>query len=161
MKTPFKRTAYITGFLGLAVILVTVTALIYASLERREHESATSVGAEVYAQNCASCHGAGLEGENDWQTPYPNGIFPAPPHDESGHTWHHSDRLLLNYIKFGGAEALAQDGVTNFKSGMPAFENTLNDDQIAAVIAFIKSGWSREIRQIQQGRTETDDLSGE
>ena len=43
-------------------------------------------GAQLYAENCASCHGANLEGQADWRSPGPDGRLPAPPHDETGHT---------------------------------------------------------------------------
>src|SRR4051812_48817691 len=51
-------------------------------------------GKIVYAQHCASCHGANLEGQPDWQHRMPNGRWPAPPHDATGHTWHHPDKVL-------------------------------------------------------------------
>ncbi len=35
-------------------------------------------GEHVYAQNCASCHGADLEGQPNWRTADENGILPAP-----------------------------------------------------------------------------------
>jgi mono/diheme cytochrome c family protein len=59
-------------------------------------------GKALYAESCASCHGANLEGQPDWRTPGPDGRLPAPPHDETGHTWHHPDRVLFQYTKLGG-----------------------------------------------------------
>ena len=153
MKSTFSRLTYFAGYLVLAAILAVAGVLIYTSFERRQHEAETSVGSAIYAENCASCHGADLEGEADWQTPNPDGTLPAPPHDEDGHTWHHSDRLLFDYIKLGGAKALEQDGVIGFKSGMPAFEGILSDAEISAVLDFIKSRWSEEIQEIQKERT--------
>ena len=50
------------------------------------------LGQKVYGEYCASCHGANLEGQPDWKRRLENGRMPAPPHDESGHTWHHSDQ---------------------------------------------------------------------
>ncbi|MBL4645745.1 MAG: c-type cytochrome, partial [Rhizobiales bacterium] len=47
-------------------------------------------GAVIYAEYCASCHGADLEGQPNWQSPDADGKMPAPPHDQRGHTWHHS-----------------------------------------------------------------------
>lgn len=157
MKTRLRRLTNIAGLLCLAGILIAVGVLVYTSIERRQHQIDTSVGAELYAVNCASCHGANLKGEADWQTPKSDGTLPAPPHNEDGHTWHHSDRLLFAYIKLGGAEALAQDGVAGFKSGMPAFESVLSDEEIEAVLDFIKSNWPENIRAIQQSRTKADE----
>jgi len=117
----------------------------------------TSIGEAIYADNCASCHGADLSGEVDWQSQNPDGTLPAPPHDADGHTWHHSDRLLVNYIKFGGAGAMEREGLNGFNSGMPAFEHILSDDEINAVLDFIKSRWPQDIRDIQRERTEIDE----
>src|SRR5947209_5586307 len=58
-------------------------------------------GARIYAQDCAACHGARLEGQPEWRRRLPNGRLPAPPHDESGHTWHHADRVLFAITKNG------------------------------------------------------------
>lgn len=111
-------------------------------------------GAEVYAEACASCHGATLDGEADWRSQKPDGTYPAPPHDEEGHTWHHSDRLLFRYTKLGGAEALGD--VPGFRSAMPGFGETLSDRDIWDVLAFIKSHWPEEMREYQREVTESD-----
>ena len=109
-----------------------------------------AVGASLYAEQCASCHGARLEGAPNWRTRGADGLYPAPPHDETGHTWHHGDRLLFDYTKLGGEGALAALGVTDFESGMPGFGHVLGDEQIRAVLAFIKSTWPEAIRRHQQ-----------
>jgi len=100
-------------------------------------------GAEIYAQNCASCHGADLEGEPDWQTDNTDRTLKAPPHNETGHTWHHADELLFRVTKYGTAKAI---GLENFKSNMPAFEGTLSDAEIIAVFSWIKDQWPEDIR---------------
>ena len=82
-------------------------------------------GRVLYVEQCASCHGANLEGQPDWRTPDENGVLPAPPHDETGHTWHHDNQLLFEYTRLGGEEALAARGVTGFASGMPGFGDAL------------------------------------
>ena len=104
-------------------------------------------GEKLYATHCASCHGDNLEGEDNWRVAQADGTLPAPPHDDSGHTWHHPDSLLFNYTKQGG-QALAP---ADFKSGMPAFKETLTDSEIWAVLSFIKSKWSLKA-QLQQAR---------
>jgi|HigsolmetaAR201D_1030396.scaffolds.fasta_scaffold34310_2 mono/diheme cytochrome c family protein len=103
-------------------------------------------GQVVYQSHCASCHGANLEGQPDWQQPRPDGTWPAPPHDPSGHTWHHSDESLFATTKFGG-QATAPVG---YKSTMPAFGAVLSDDDIWAVLAYIKSTWPPEVLAAQQ-----------
>ena len=102
-----------------------------------------ALGANVYAQHCAACHGAKLEGQPDWRRRLPNGRMPAPPHDESGHTWHHSDRVLFEITKNG---LVPPHAPTDYESDMPAFGGKLSDEDIWAVLAYIKSHWtSREV----------------
>ena len=109
-------------------------------------------GQALYADNCAACHGADLEGQPDWRTPNADGVLPAPPHDGTGHTWHHDNSLLFQYTKLGGQAALAERGVTGFKSGMPAFGETLEDDEIWDILAYIRSTWPKRIQTMQQMR---------
>ena len=119
-----------------------------APLSRADAGNARQValGAQVYRENCASCHGANLEGQPDWTTRKPDGRFPAPPHDETGHTWHHPDETLFRLTKLGLKPPLAPAG---YQSDMPAFGPVLTDEQIWAVLAFIKSRWPEKIRTRQ------------
>lgn len=103
-------------------------------------------GEPLYAEFCASCHGANLEGQPNWRTPLPTGGLPAPPHDETGHTWHHADQLLFTITKFGGQ----QGAPAGFQSNMPAFGDRLSDRDINAALAFIKSRWPASIQARQQ-----------
>lgn len=109
-------------------------------------------GGQLYQDYCASCHGANLEGQPDWRSPGPDGVLPAPPHDETGHTWHHSDSVLFDYTKLGGEAALAAQGV-DFASGMPGFGDQLSDNQIRNILAYIKSTWPARQRQVQAERS--------
>jgi S-disulfanyl-L-cysteine oxidoreductase SoxD len=72
-----------------------------------------------------------------------DGRLPAPPHDASGHTWHHPDELLFRITKFGVAKAA---NLKNYESAMPAYEDRLSDEEIVAVLSWIKSTWPPEIR---------------
>ncbi len=101
-----------------------------------------ALGARLYADNCASCHGADLKGQPAWRQRLPNGRLPAPPHDETGHTWHHPGEQLFALTKYGPA-ALIGDG---YQSDMPAYEGNLSDDEIWAVLSYIKSRWPAAIR---------------
>lgn len=103
-------------------------------------------GEATYAQQCATCHGANLEGEADWKLQNPDGSFRSPPHDETGHTWHHSDTQLIDAVRLGGARLPADVGGT---SAMPAYDAILTDEEIAAVLDYIKSTWPAEQRQYQ------------
>ena len=116
-------------------------------------------GADLYAEHCASCHGKNLEGEPDWRSMGPDGLYPAPPHDETGHTWHHGDRLLFDYTKLGGEEAMAMLGIADFESGMPGFGHVLGDDEIRDILAFIKSTWPEDIRRHQERLTRQEAAS--
>jgi mono/diheme cytochrome c family protein len=99
-------------------------------------------GAKVYARHCAACHGAKLEGQPNWRQRLPNGRLPAPPHDDSGHTWHHPDEMLAGMIRHGMVPPHAPEG---YPSDMPAFAKQLGDEDVWAVIAYIKSHWSRDV----------------
>lgn len=108
-----------------------------------------SWGKAVYAENCAACHGANLEGQPNWQVRRDNGRLPAPPHDETGHSWHHPDKQLFRITELGVKPPLAPKG---YESDMPAFGDTLTDEQIWAVLAYIKSTWPAETRARQSRR---------
>jgi mono/diheme cytochrome c family protein len=157
---------HVKKFLIVAAVAAIAVLSAYASLrpaylaekERMASEAADKaaarleMGKQLYQEFCAVCHGANLEGAENWQTPLEDGSLPPPPHDETGHTWHHGDQLLFDYTKFGGAAMLAQMGV-EMKSGMPAFEGQLTDDEIRAILDYIKSTWPQRIRDLQAERT--------
>jgi len=109
-----------------------------------------ALGAKVYAQHCAACHGARLEGQPNWRIRLPNGRLPAPPHDDSGHTWHHSDQLLFGITKRGLVPPYAPAG---YESDMPAFGGKLSEDEIWAVLAYIKSRWTQEVLPLRAEMT--------
>ena len=109
-------------------------------------------GQALYAEQCASCHGAELQGQPNWQRQTDDGTMPAPPHDETGHTWHHDNRLLFSYTKLGGQGALAERGITNFKSGMPGFADVISYEEIWDILAYIRSTWPERVQDIQAMR---------
>jgi mono/diheme cytochrome c family protein len=96
-------------------------------------------GKRLYDAHCASCHGLKLEGQPDWRRRNLNGRMPAPPHDETGHTWHHPDEVLFGITKHGLVPPYAPPG---YQSDMPAFAGVLSDPEIRAVLAYIESHWS-------------------
>ncbi|MGZ8291791.1 MAG: c-type cytochrome [Telluria sp.] len=105
-------------------------------------------GKAIYAHQCASCHGASLEGQPNWRERLPNGRLPAPPHDVSGHTWHHPDAVLVDIVRHGLAPGrTAPEG---YQSDMPAYAATLPDADIRAVLAYIKSHWPAEALEAQR-----------
>lgn len=102
-----------------------------------------AAGRRVYDAQCASCHGANLEGQADWRTRRPDGRLPAPPHDDSGHTWHHPFDVLFAITKHGLVPPYAP---ADYASDMPAFGKLLSDEEIWNVLAYIRSRWSDRIR---------------
>lgn len=108
-------------------------------------------GKIIYVKHCGACHGARLEGQPNWQEKLPTGRMPAPPHDASGHTWHHPDGVLFGITKFGLVPG--KYAPPKYESDMPAFGSQVSDDEIWAVLAYIKSGWPEEIRKAQADMT--------
>ena len=144
----------VAALAGLAAVAAGAFAVMYLSQSPStgradpDDRSQVALGETVYKQHCASCHGAKLEGQPEWRIRKPDGKLPGPPHDETGHTWHHADAQLFRLTKTGLKPPLAPEG---YESDMPAFDSTLTDDQIWAVLAFIKSRWPEGIRKRQAG----------
>lgn len=118
-------------------------------------QATIQVGRQIYADNCATCHGADLQGQPEWKQRLANGRMPAPPHDATGHTWHHSDRDLYNLTKLGVATVMGN----GYESDMPAFGGKLSDDDIKAVLAYIRNTWPVRVQQAQARLTAADDAS--
>ena len=114
---------------------------------KADNLAVVSAGEKIYQIQCASCHGANLEGQPNWRTRDDNGFLPAPPHDATGHTWHHADDLLFEITKYG-PNAIISD--KEYKTVMPAYENVLSDEEIVAVLSFIKNSWPEEQRSWQE-----------
>ncbi|WP_432256595.1 c-type cytochrome [Limimaricola sp. AA108-03] len=149
----------VSGLVGAAAIAAVAQGLLEEDAEAPEQsqeiaglsilgEPVTSdmvdQGGEIYAESCAACHGAKLEGQPDWRRRTEDGRMPAPPHDDSGHTWHHADRDLFTITKHGVGAV-----VPGYESDMPAFKGLLSDDEIKAVLAYIKTSWSERERGFQ------------
>lgn len=135
----------------LAIAAVAVLGVVWYLLSReRAPEGArpddpkvVALGKAIYGRECAGCHGASLKGDPDWRQRLPDGGFRPPPHDETGHTWHHPDALLFRVTKDGGQKSAP----AGFKSNMPGFGDRLTDAEIWAVLSYIKSRWPAEIRR--------------
>ena len=95
-------------------------------------------GERIYGMYCASCHGDSGEGQPHWNITKSDGTLPPPPLNGSGHTWHHGDGTLYKQVKFGGGYL----DLPGFKSGMPAFDETLSHQEIVDVLAYVKSLWA-------------------
>ena len=105
-------------------------------------------GKAIYGTHCAACHGVNLEGQSEWRQRLPNGRLPAPPHDPTGHTWHHPDAVLVEIVKNGLVPGkTAPEG---YESDMQAYGKVLSDGEIVAVLAYIKSTWPADILEMQK-----------
>lgn len=148
-----QRQRLVWGLLGLGVVLI-LGAVIWSLSEQAVPDTdpadaeMVALGQQVYDEYCAACHGTNLEGEENWREPGPGGLLKAPPHDETGHTWHHDDAYLIESIKLGGSRLPADVGV----SPMPAYDDILTDEEITAVLTYIKSQWPADILAAQSQR---------
>lgn len=116
---------------------------------------AVRAGATVYRLHCASCHGIRGEGAPNWKRPGAGGVYPPPPHDSTGHTWHHPDGLLYRIVALGSAEALG-DTAHEERYGMPAFDGKLSGHEIRAVVTFLKVRWTLAQRRGQADLSRAD-----
>ncbi len=110
-----------------------------------------AAGRALYSTYCASCHGNDLEGADNWQLRNDDGSYPPPPQDSSGHTWHHSDRLLVDLIANGSGFD---------QSRMPLFGDVLSEDEILSILDFFKSTWGDQERRFQWDVTRREEAGG-
>ena len=140
------------------VSMVDIRPIFAADISLRPTNTiAVNAGKSIYADHCASCHGENLEGQPNWRDTLPSGRMLAPPHDKTGHTWHHSDGLLFKVTKLGTSKVVGG----GYQSDMPAFEEVLTDHQIIDVLSFIKSTWSMEFRRLHDSVNDRVKLYGE
>ena len=140
-------------FISAAGVLSVVGVILYLLFPLQNAEEAISLqhknstvvelGKLVYAEHCASCHGVVLEGQANWRQRDAEGYLPAPPHDETGHTWHHPDSYLFLMTKYGIEKIIGR----LYPNNMPAYEDKLTDDEIIAALSYIKSTWSSRIQR--------------
>jgi len=131
-------------FVGVLVGIDGVNRQNITPLAQRTTDNQANDGRTLYMRYCAACHGANLEGQANWQTARLDGSYPAPPHDETGHTWHHPDAYLVAVTLQGGAAITG-----NPQNAMPGFAQQLTPLQAQTIIDYIKSTWPAEI-QAQQ-----------
>ena len=129
---------------GLIYILAFPKKQLSASLPLvPNNKGVVALGEEVYAQNCALCHGKNLEGQANWKKRDAKGYMPAPPHSKDGHTWHHPDSYLFSMTKYGIEKMINK----KYPNNMPVYENKLSDIEIVAALSFIKSTWPERIQR--------------
>ncbi len=155
---PLPRFYVLAGIGIAAVVAAAVVALTPdapppgEALLRPDDAATVAAGRRIYEAQCGNCHGDRLQGQPDWQRRRADGRLPAPPHDESGHTWHHPDSVLFALTKLGPARVIDDPA---YQTDMPGYGDTLDDDAIVAVLSYIKSTWPPAIRARHDRLNET------
>ena len=148
--------AKVLGMLLLvAAVVVFGLLLIRTGSDGDLYVSDLARGEAIYAEACAACHGANLQGEANWRSPGPDGRLLAPPHDASGHTWHHADRVLMD-ITMRGTAAVVGGG---YKSNMPGFGDAYSEEELRDVLEWIKTHWPERERTHQAQVTAQDEAT--
>ncbi len=99
-------------------------------------------GADLYQTYCRTCHG-GASGGRISDSP--------PPHNSNGHTWHHSDCQLIDTVMNGspmGQMMRLMPGGEDARA-MPLFVNTLSEQDVEAILAYVKTWWRQAQRDHQ------------
>ncbi len=108
------------------------------------------LGAALYGRDCARCHGDDMGGELGWareEAGLSNEDIEAiskrlgdvaPAHDEHGTTSRLPDEVLFRIIDEGPAKVLKKP-----ESRMTGFHDRLAQDEIWAIIAFMKDHWQQ------------------
>ncbi len=101
-------------------------------------------GEQLYNANCLVCHGGASGGT---MMDYP------PKHNANGHTWHHPDCQLKIVILNGSDEMTIMMrqmmNVPDTVARMPVWKYKLSNDDIDAILTFIKTWWSEDQRAFQ------------
>lgn len=138
-----------------AIVLLGSAAALYKAMKQSgpvfidpDDQTLVMQGRVIYANNCASCHGAELQGQPNWRQRLANGRLPAPPHDKTGHTWHHPDAMLIDMVK--NSLVPGRTAPRGYETDMPAYRDILTDEEIIAVLAYIKSSWPPKVLEAQK-----------
>ena len=106
-----------------------------------EPEEIIYEGKVLYLANCATCHGVNLQGNPNWRSGTDkDGQSLPPPLNGTGHTWHHSPKVLHEILKYG-----LKIYDENYEGKMVGNEN-LTNEEIYSLLEYIKSGWPEELR---------------
>jgi mono/diheme cytochrome c family protein len=87
-------------------------------------------GKQIYQSRCASCHGRNLQGQPLWQMRDQDSGRRAPALDQTGRVWTETDDQLFE----------------------AASHTHLGDQDVLAVVSFIKAHWSVGLRVAQATR---------
>jgi ubiquinol-cytochrome c reductase cytochrome b subunit len=92
----------------------------------------TAKGEQIFTQNCASCHQANGQGQA--------GVFPALAGNKD--VVASDPKGIIHTLNYGLAGKVI-DGKT-YAAQMPAWKGNLSNDDIAAVITYIRSSWGNK-----------------
>jgi len=127
----------------IAVVLLVIVGLTYyfvsvkgSSVKRWYTQNQVTNGKKLFTANCASCHGLNAEKTVNWRQTLPDGSYPPPALNGTAHAWHHPFEQLVSQIDDGGAQ---------YGGKMPAFKDTLNEEEKKDVISYFQSFWNDKI----------------
>ena len=95
----------------------------------RPEQVTMNSGAQIYADECAGCHVANGKGAT--------GLFPSL---RGSPAVQQTDPTSLLRVVLRGARSVGTDPAPTAPA-MPAFSWVLNDDQVAAVVTYIRNAW--------------------
>lgn len=137
LKLNRVKAGSIFGVFALLVVIMPVNAQTQAA--RITDPIILQNGQQLFAQNCAACHGQKAQGlTKDWKQLDADGKYPPPPLNGTAHTWHHSAKGLVNTI---------QNGTISIGGNMPAWKGKLSKKDSLHIVIWLTSLWPDEIYQ--------------
>ena len=131
-SSAIKAAVRVAGTLVPGVFVVAACGAVTGLDEPIAKDERLRTGESIYAATCVGCHG-GPDGSG--------GNSAAGTHGPTGHTWHHPDGQLRDFVRRGKPSP----GTVP----MPAFGDSLDDNEVDAVLAYIKIWWTEEQRASQ------------
>ncbi len=104
-----------------------VAAFVAVAVQEEKPPPGAPLGERVYYRYCADCHGR--NGRGSWRAT----LLLIRPGDltDAARMRSHSDRYLFDLVKLGGSPL--------GKPGMPGLGFNLTDEQIEAVVAYVRA----------------------